>query len=141
MYILSRTLIQIVKVFSIGILSSLLPTILIFNVDIINTNALVCFTLLVISLFVFLFVYRKNQKKLYEDSFNFVEYIIPSLISYGLYALTATTLYIFRLSGIYNWIFLPTRFLEPIVSPAYISFIITHVMSLFIAVSIPFSKG
>lgn len=140
MYILSRTIIQVLKVFLIGVLSSFVPAMLIFNIEVINTNSLVCFILLVISLFVFLVMYRKNQKNLYEDSFNILEYVIPTLISYGVYALTATILYIFRLSGIYNWIFLPTRFLEPIVTPVHISFITTHVMAFCIAVSIPISN-
>lgn len=140
MYIFSSTAIQTLKVFLAGIAASLIPALLMSGTASVSENKAVAFVLLTASLFIFLFLYRIILTRLYDEAFNPAEFLIPSLVSYALYALTAALLYVLRLSGAYNWIFMPTRFLEPVIPKPYISFLAAHALSVCIILSIPASR-
>lgn len=57
------------------------------------------------------------------------EYFIPALAAYGVYLVCAVGLYALRLSRIYNYLFLPTRFLEPVTVSQTFSMTVAHIIS------------
>ena len=57
------------------------------------------------------------------------DYFISALSAYGVYLVCAVALYALRLSGIYNYLFLPTRFLEPVTVSQTFSMTVAHIVS------------
>lgn len=57
------------------------------------------------------------------------EYFGVSVSAYALFIIAASVLYALRLSEIYNFIFLPTRFLEPITVSPTLSMVVAHLVS------------
>ena len=140
MYIFSSTVFQALKVFLTGIAASLIPAALMLGRASLSENKAAAFVLITASLFIFLFLHRLTMTRLFDESFSAADFWIPALVSYALYALTAALLYAFRLSGIYNWLFMPTRFLEPVVSKPYVSFIAAHALALCTTLSVPAAR-
>lgn len=57
------------------------------------------------------------------------EYFVPALTAYGVYLVCAVGLYALRLSRIYNYLFLPPRFLEPVTVSQTFSMTVAHIIS------------
>lgn len=128
MYILRKTFWETVKLFLIGIVCSIIFSLMIYR-DSALPNSFVCFILNLTSLFLFLFLVFKSWSKLYLDSFTASEYFVPTLISFSIYTIVSSILYHKRFF-MYMWLFLPTRFLEPMLANGYdfVSFIAAQVI-------------
>lgn len=133
MYIVRRAVFETLKVFLFGIICSVIFSLMIYR-DSALPNPFICFILNFASLVLFLFMTFKSWSRLYLDSFTAAEYFIPTLISFAIYTLISGFLYHNRFF-MYMWLFLPTRFLEPMLKTGYdyVSFI-TAQLTMFVLI-------
>ena len=137
MHIFIRSLIETAKIFAIGIVCSIVFALMILT-DFAITDAFVCLILNSVALFLFLYIQYRNWSKLYRQSATRLEYFVPSLTAFAVYAAVSSVLYSRRYS-LYMWFFLPTRFLEPTLNAefAYISVAVAHLFLLVLAFITP----
>ena len=123
MYIVRRAFFETLKVFLFGIICSVIFSLMIYR-DSALPNPVVCLILNFSSLMLFLFITFKSWSRLYLDCFTPAEYFIPTLVSFTAYTLVSGISYHNRFF-MYMWLFLPTRFLEPMLKSGYdyVSFI------------------
>lgn len=137
MYIFTKTLACTAKLFVSGAIASLIPALLLSSSDAASIDSTVAFLLMTFSLLLFLFLFRRFSVRLYDEAYTTAEFLVPTLASYALYALVAALLYILRLSTVYNWVFMPTRFLEPLLFRPTVSFIVAHTIVIASVLIIP----
>ncbi len=136
MYMFARIFKQTTKLFGASILASSIFAGLLNNL--IFTKPLVFTMLLLASLILFLYIYRGICFSLLTLTENPHEYILASIIPFVIYIASASVLYFFRLSEIYIWVFLPTRFLEPVFhSHEKFSFAATYLIMFLIMIRYP----
>ena len=126
MYIIRKAFFETLKTFMFGIICSVIFSLMIYR-DSALPNAFVCFVLNLASLLLFLFMVFKSWSKLYLDSFTAAEFFVPTLSSYAIYTAISAFLYSKRFF-MYMWLFLPTRFLEPMLTSGYdfVSYIVAQ---------------
>lgn len=137
MYIFTKILLCTAKLFVSGAIASLIPALLLSSSDAASLSPTVAFLLMTLSLLLFVFIFRRHSVHLYDEAYTTAEFVVPTLVSYAIYALVAATLYALRISSVYNWFFMPTRFLEPVSFSPVVSFIVAHIISLVSVLIIP----
>ena len=135
----SNILKQSAKLFGSSILSSVIFARLLNTIT--YSKPFVYLMLLLASLLLFLFVCNRIFFSFYNNTQNIYEYIIASIVPLMLYILVASILYHFRLSSVYIWFFLPTRFLEPVMrNKEKISFIVTYLIIFLMIIRVPITQ-
>lgn len=145
MYILSNTAKHTLKLFISSIVCSVVFTCII-NVEEVFSRKVVCMILLLASMLLFSYINIHILTGLFYSSDSALEYVIPVAVSFVLYICAASVLYCFRhtggeISGIYNCLFLPTRFLEPMLRNEKISYTAAYILMAVISVIIPIYEG
>lgn len=145
MYILSNTAKQTLKLFIASIICSVVFTCII-NVEEVFSKKVVCMILLLASMLLFSYINVHILTGLFYSADSAPEYIIPVTVSFTLYICAASALYCFRhtgseISSIYNCLFLPTRFLEPLLRNEKLSFTAAYVVMAVISVIVPIHEG
>lgn len=128
MYIVRRAFFETLKVFVFGIICSVIFSLMIYR-DSALPDAIVCFILNLASLLLFLFLVFKSWSRLYLDSFTAAEYFIPTLSGFAIYTAVSAFLY-YNKFFMYMWLFLPTRFLEPLLKSGfdYVSYLVAQLI-------------
>lgn len=140
MYIAVDTLKQTLKLFIISTVCSAIFTSII-SIDAVYAKPQLCFLLLIICLVLFAFISLHSFRTLYYDSVSMIEYVLPTCTAYVIYICAAAVMYSLRLSNVYNWIFLPPRFLEPIFDNEKISFVAAHIIMAGVIFFTPIHEG
>jgi hypothetical protein len=106
--------------------------------DMALADPFVCFILNTASLLLLLYLHFMNWTILFEESTTALEYFIPALSAFFVYALTSAFCYHIRFS-LYMWFFLPTRFLEPKLNSQYahLSFLAAHALLFLVIFIVP----
>lgn len=139
MIIFSNILKQTAKLFGSSILASVIFARLLNAIT--YSKPLVYMVLLLASLLLFLFICNRISFSLHNNTQSIYEYMITSIVPLILYIIAASILYHYRLSSIYIWFFLPTRFLEPVMrNNEKISFIVTYLVMFLIIIRVPVTQ-
>ena len=138
MYILTSSVIETIKTLCLSILCSIIFSLMIFRETVVIYRY-VCFVLNIAAFLLFLYLYRRNWRKVYRNTFSTAEYAIPAAVSFLIYAAFSTLLYInnaasfygVKVSYIFRWLFQHTRFLEPMLNSeyAFISVLISPIIT------------
>ena len=156
MYIFSRTLVETVKLLCLSVACSAIFSMMIFQDDVASI-AFVCFILNLVSLLLFLILSIKNWQNVFSKSFTPTEYWIPAIISYSLYLLVSTFMYVAASSPevfsnlidtpeklqtvrqFFRYCFQQTRFLEPMLNSEYsfVSFALSQALLLVAILYVP----
>lgn len=144
----SRTISNIFKYTMLLFVVSILCSALFINILVsVQKKPLVFVFIISLSLLLFLFVCDRLFFQLCKKTQTALEYLIPSICAVALYIAAASALYSYSLSEIYNLIFLPTRFLEPMYQIlekssiiSLISYITSYVLLLAVIIRIPIER-
>jgi len=154
MYIFSRTVVETIKLLCFSVACSAIFSTMIFQEDV-APIPFVCFVLNLVSLLLFLIASFKNWQMVFSKAFTPGEYWIPVLVSYFVYALISTAMYvtasfpeifpsispetILNIRSTFRYAFQQTRFLEPMLNNNYsfVSFAISHVLALIALIYVP----
>lgn len=117
MYIVKKAFTETIKAFLFSILCSIIFALMIYRDDAITIRK-VCFILNSSALLLFFYLNFRSWSKLYLEAFTHAEYFVPTLTSVFVYSTVSFLLY--RIKFLYYmWLFLPTRFLEPMLTSQY----------------------
>ena len=138
MYIFTSTIVETIKTFCISILCSVIFSLMIYR-DTVLFNNVVCFILNLAAFLLFLFLYYKNWSNLFLRTYTRAEFLVPAVVSFSLYCVSSTYLYVMKASNIYRWLFQQTRFLEPMLNReyAFISFLLAQVLTALVLLLVP----
>ena len=131
MYKLASAFFETIKTFFISIICSVIFSLMIYR-DTVLFSALACFILNVTSFILFLFLFYKSWSRVFMRSFTNADYWVPALVSYAIFCVVSSYLYIIQAKDIFPWLFQQTRFLEPLLNKEYkfISFIVAQILIL-----------
>ncbi len=161
MYISTRSFIETIKIFCLSLLCSAPLTLILYRENTVTgvlANSFVCFILNLAAFVLFLFLFYKNWEHLYDHTYTYSEYIIPAIVSFSVYLLVSTLLYVIssfptlfpaiksnpqfleNIRSIYRYVFHHSRFLEPMLNReyGYVSFILAQILTLATLFYIPF---
>ncbi len=140
MYFLTTSVVETIKIFCMSILCSVPFSLMIFRGTVVFYE-FVCFVLNLTAFILFVFFYYRNCSQRFKQSFSTNEYIIPATVSYSVYFIVSSVLYINKVGTVYRWLFQHTRFLEPMLNPGYsfISFLIAQAIILAVLIIVPYS--
>ncbi len=129
MYLLGKSVIEIIKIFLISAVCSTAFAFMIYR-DSALPNAFICLVLNTSAFLLFLYISYINWSKMYENTYSPSEYYIPAAVSVLAYAAVSAFFYSQRFT-FYMWFFLPTRFLEPKLNRdyAYLSVVAAYVIT------------
>ena len=134
MFILVRSIKEIIKIFLISLACSVVFAIMIYRDNAISST-FVCTILNTASMLLFLYLTYASWSNLYDKSYSQSEYFVPTISAFIVYAIVSSVLYITKFFSVengsifYMFLFLPTRFLEPKLKPdfAFVSVLLTHI--------------
>lgn len=140
MYFFTTSVVETIKMFCMSILCSVPFSLMIFRSTVVFYE-FVCFVLNLTAFILFVFFYYRNWSQRFKQSFSINEYIVPATVSYSVYFIVSSVLYINKVGTIYRWLFQHTRFLEPMLNPGYgfISFLIAQSIILAVLIIVPYS--
>lgn len=140
MYIFTTSVVETIKTFCMSILCSIPFSLMIYK-DTVVFYKFVCFVLNLASFILFMFFYYRNWSRRFQNSFAKADYIVPAAVSYSVYFIVSSILYINKVSNVYRWLFQHTRFLEPMLNTGYsfISFLISQALVLAVLFIVPYS--
>ncbi len=137
MYILKQAFIEICKIFLISFVCSMVFVLMIYR-DSALPNIFICLILNTTALLLFLYLNYQNWSRLYMTCLKPVEFFVPTISATAVYALVSSYFYSKRVI-FYMWLFLPTRFMEPIINrdAAFTSVVVTYSLLLILAFMTP----
>ncbi len=139
MYFLTISIVETIKMFCMSILCSVPFSLMIYRGTVVF-YVFVCFVLNLTAFILFMFFYYRNWSYRFKKAYSFSEYTIPATVSYSIYFIVSSILYINKVGVVYRWLFQHTRFLEPVLNPEYgfISFLIAQAIVLAVLFIVPY---
>ncbi len=137
MYVFRQSLIEICKTFLASIACSVVFALMIYRESALPSK-LICLVLNGAALLLFLYINYFNWSRLCRRTYSAVEYYVPTLAAILVYIAITIVAYLNRI-GFYMWLFLPTRFLEPMLNRdyAFLSVCVTYLAMFAVAFITP----
>ncbi len=140
MYFLTISIVETIKMFCMSILCSVPFSLMIYQGTVVFYE-FVCFVLNLAAFVLFVFFYYRNWLYRFKQAYSLLEYAVPATVSYSIYFVLSSILYINKVGIVYKWLFQHTRFLEPVLNHEYsfVSFLISQAIVLAMLFIIPYS--